>query len=185
MLQEELAYLTAADRLYNSMSSSQDPAFAAALAGYAADLETIAADYPSDADAPALAAEARMNISPWKHWVGPITERKPYMASTVVTPSLADIGLSLQRQPGHPLASHLLIHLTEASVPGSIADKPVAAGYAVFGEVGADALSNGPTYPHFGHLTHMPSHTYIRVGRWHDAVTANKQALEGDENQAQ
>jgi hypothetical protein len=67
---------------------------------------------------------------------GPTTDRAPYLAETVVTPSLADIGLSLQRQPGHPLASHLLIHLTEAAVPGSVKDKPVAAGYAGRGGLG-------------------------------------------------
>jgi len=54
---------------------------------------------------------------------------------------------------------------------------------AVFGEVGADVLSAGPAYPHYGHLTHMPSHTYIRVGRWHDAVVANQLALQADESQ--
>ena len=24
-----------------------------------------------------------------------------------------------------------------------------------------------------GHLLHMPSHTYVRIGRWHDAVLSN------------
>jgi hypothetical protein len=32
-----------------------------------------------------------------------------------------------------------------------------------------------------GHLSHMPSHTYLRVGRWHDAVVSNEQALAADE----
>jgi hypothetical protein len=32
-----------------------------------------------------------------------------------------------------------------------------------------------------GHLTHMPGHLYIRLGRWHDAVTTNQAALRADE----
>jgi hypothetical protein len=35
-----------------------------------------------------------------------------------------------------------------------------------------------------GHLTHMPSHSYLRTGRWHDAVASNKLALQADEAQA-
>jgi hypothetical protein len=39
LLVKELAYLMAAQRLYAGMTSSDDPAFTAALAAYAADLE--------------------------------------------------------------------------------------------------------------------------------------------------
>lgn len=35
-----------------------------------------------------------------------------------------------------------------------------------------------------GHLVHMSSHAYLRTGRWHDAVVANKLALGADEAQA-
>jgi tetratricopeptide (TPR) repeat protein len=31
-----------------------------------------------------------------------------------------------------------------------------------------------------GHMIHMPSHIYARVGRWHDASVANEQAIEAD-----
>jgi hypothetical protein len=31
-----------------------------------------------------------------------------------------------------------------------------------------------------GHLVHMPGHTYLRVGRWADAVNTNKAALDTD-----
>jgi hypothetical protein len=59
-----------------------------------------------------------------------------------------------------------------------------AAAAAALGEVGADVLAEGPAYPQMGHLTHMPSHSYLRTGRWHDAVASNKQALHADEAQA-
>ena len=53
--------------------------------------------------------------------------------------------------------------------------------FAALGEAAADALASGPGYPSMGHLVHMPSHTYLRLGRWHDAVTSNVAALEADE----
>lgn len=31
-----------------------------------------------------------------------------------------------------------------------------------------------------GHLAHMPSHTFVRIGRWADAVTANVAAWRAD-----
>ncbi len=36
--------------------------------------------------------------------------------------------------------------------------------------------------PSAGHLVHMPSHIYIRVGRYEDAVKANINAIEADED---
>jgi tetratricopeptide (TPR) repeat protein len=44
----------------------------------------------------------------------------------------------------------------------------------------ADAL--GPLVPVAGHLVHMPSHIYLRVGRYHDAVLANTEASLADED---
>jgi tetratricopeptide (TPR) repeat protein len=35
--------------------------------------------------------------------------------------------------------------------------------------------------PGSGHLVHMPAHIYARVGRWHDAVIANQQAIVADD----
>jgi tetratricopeptide (TPR) repeat protein len=35
--------------------------------------------------------------------------------------------------------------------------------------------------PGAGHLVHMPGHIYIRVGRWNDAIEANKHALHADQ----
>jgi tetratricopeptide (TPR) repeat protein len=47
-------------------------------------------------------------------------------------------------------------------------------------EVAADKL--GPLVPVAGHLVHMPSHIYLRLGRYHDAVTANQAAALADED---
>lgn len=40
--------------------------------------------------------------------------------------------------------------------------------------------SRGPWETSMGHLLHMPSHTYITVGRWSDAVDANVNASDAD-----
>ena len=67
----------------------------------------------------------------------------------------------------HPLALHLYIHAVEASsTPGRA-------------EVAADTL--GDLVPGAGHLVHMPSHIYWRVGRYHDAAEANVKAAAVDE----
>ncbi|MFV2090430.1 MAG: hypothetical protein ACC642_07235, partial [Pseudomonadales bacterium] len=40
----------------------------------------------------------------------------------------------------------------------------------------------GPLVPVAGHLVHMPSHIYLRVGRYHDAVLSNTEASLADED---
>ena len=73
----------------------------------------------------------------------------------------------LHRSPKHPMALHLYIHAVEASSnPGRA-------------EVAADTLAN--LVPGAGHLVHMPSHLYWRVGRYHDASEANIRAAAVDE----
>lgn len=73
----------------------------------------------------------------------------------------------MERDPGHAGALHLYVHAVEAS-PNP--EKGVAA---------ADTLR--ALLPGSGHLVHMPAHIYARVGRWHDAVTANQLAIAADD----
>jgi predicted Zn-dependent protease len=72
----------------------------------------------------------------------------------------------VRRDPKHAWAIHLYIHATESS------DNPARA------ESYADTLAS--LVPGAGHLVHMPAHTYIRVGRYHDAVLANERATAAD-----
>ena len=67
----------------------------------------------------------------------------------------------------HPGACHLYVHATEPTTrPGKA-------------EACADHL--GQSIPGASHIQHMPSHTYNRIGRWHDAVIANTQAWHSDQ----
>ena len=47
-------------------------------------------------------------------------------------------------------------------------------------EAAADRL--GDLVPVAGHLVHMPSHIYLRLGRYHDAVITNQRAAAADED---
>jgi tetratricopeptide (TPR) repeat protein len=66
----------------------------------------------------------------------------------------------------HPGACHLYIHAEEAHDPA----RAVAC---------AERLA--ALMPGAGHLVHMPGHIYIRVGRYADAIEANRHAVHADE----
>jgi len=74
----------------------------------------------------------------------------------------------LAAHPYHPGANHFYIHAVEAS------QHPERA------EAAADRL--GGLVPAAGHLVHMPSHIYIRVGRYADGSAANIRAIAADED---
>lgn len=117
--------------------------------------------YPEDDDAASLFAESLMNTMPWDYWVDP---ENPKPLTVEVLDALETV---LARSPEHPLAIHLYIHAVEAS------SKPERA------EPHADTLVS--LVPGAGHLVHMPSHIYWRVGRYADASKVNVMAAAVDE----
>lgn len=116
--------------------------------------------YPQDLDAATLYAESLMMLSPWDYWTK-ADELRPELAELV--PTLESV---LKQNPHHPGANHLYIHAVEASYP----EKAVPA---------ADRLRSFA--PAVGHLVHMPSHIYWRVGRYQDAGELNVKAAAADE----
>jgi tetratricopeptide (TPR) repeat protein len=129
---------------------------------YAAEMAKAAAQFPTDDEIATLYAEAVMDLSPWDYWKP--GGRAPNPQSVPIVPTLERV---LARSPDHPGAIHLYIHAVEAS------DRPKRA------EPYADRLRNA--IPGAGHLVHMPSHIYYRVGRYLDALKDNKTAVEVDE----
>src|SRR6185503_12125186 len=121
----------------------------------------VAKKYPDDLDAQTLYAEAIMDTSPWNYWA-PDKTPKPE-----TKPALAAIESVLARAAAHSGADHLYIHLVEA---GPHPEKGVPS---------ADRI--GKLTPKAGHLVHMASHIYVRVGRYHDASTVNERASGIDE----
>ncbi len=132
-----------------------DAAYAAAMAG-------AAAQFPDDDEIATLYAEAVMDLSPWNYWKP--GGREPNPQSVPIVPTLERV---LARNPSHPGAIHFYIHAVEAS------DRPKRA------EPYADQLRGA--IPGAGHLVHMPSHIYYRVGRYLDALADNKTAVNVDE----
>jgi tetratricopeptide (TPR) repeat protein len=131
-------------------------------AAYAAAMSKVAAQFPEDDEIAVLYAEAVMDLSPWNYWQP--GGREPNPQSAPVVPTLERV---LARNPDHPGAIHYYIHAVEAS------ERPQRA------EPYADRLRGA--IPGAGHLVHMPSHIYYRVGRYLDALADNKVAVAVDE----
>jgi tetratricopeptide (TPR) repeat protein len=131
-------------------------------AAYAAEMAKAAKQFADDDEIATLYAEAVMDVSPWDYWKPGGREAKPQ--SEPIVPTLERV---LARNPNHAGAIHLYIHAVEAS------DRPKRA------EPYADKLRGA--IPGAGHLVHMPSHIYYRVGRYLDALEDNKIAVKVDE----
>jgi tetratricopeptide (TPR) repeat protein len=131
-------------------------------AAYAMAMAKVADAFPDDDDIAVLYAESVMDLSPWDYWRPGGHEPNPQSAPIV--PALERV---LARNPSHPGAIHYYIHAVEAS------DRPQRA------EPFADRLRDA--IPAAGHLVHMPSHIYYRVGRYLDAFAVNKSAIAADE----
>lgn len=130
-------------------------------AAWAEAMREVMKKYPDDLDAATLFAEAVMDKNPWNYWEADGSPR-PF------TPELLEVLESvIARDPEHPGALHLYIHATEASPNPRRAEEE------------ADRLAH--LVPAAGHLVHMPGHTYIRIGRYADAVAANRRAEAADE----
>ncbi len=127
---------------------------------YAEAMRGVAKAFPDDVDVQALFAESMMVKNPWKLWT---RDGVPAPGTNEIVSTLE---AALVRDVNHPGANHLYIHAVEASKdPG----RAIAA---------ADRV--GPMMPNAGHLVHMPSHIYLRVGRYGDAAQANRLAIDAD-----
>ncbi|MBW8813164.1 MAG: hypothetical protein JF588_07025 [Caulobacterales bacterium] len=122
----------------------------------------LARRYPDDLDAQVFWAEAMMDTQPWDYWQVDGATPKGHGAEIV-----AALEKVIARSPNHPGALHLYIHAVEASTTPERA------------EAAADRLL--VLMPGAGHVVHMPSHIYYRVGRYADAVAANEKAALVDE----
>ena len=122
---------------------------------YTAAMRDLWKQYPEDDDIASLFAEALMVLHPWDLYPGGTPRPE-------VTEAVAVLETVLARDLRDPGACHLYIHAVEASA---------APGRA---EACADLLSEG--IPLGSHIQHMPSHIYMRIGRYADAVRANQHA---------
>jgi len=129
---------------------------------YADAMRSLSAKYPHVDEVSTLTAEALMDLHPWDYW---LRSGDPQLWTAEI---LVMIDKVIARSPRHPGANHLNIHIREASAePG----KATAS---------ADLLRD--LIPGAGHLVHMPSHIYIRTGRYADGILANQKAVAADED---
>ncbi|MBC7946339.1 MAG: hypothetical protein H7Y42_00555 [Chitinophagaceae bacterium] len=113
--------------------------------------------YPNDADVAALYADALMLQHPWDLWRVDGTP-KPW------TPRIREVlEKLLKKTPGHPGANHYYIHVME---PSPYPEKALAS---------ADRL--GRLTPGLSHTVHMPSHIYLRTGRYDLGTVVNENAV--------
>lgn len=131
---------------------------------FADQMLAVAQRFPADDTVAVLAAEAVMDTQPWDYWEA--DKRTP---KGRIKDAIALVETVLARNPDHPQADHLYIHLLEASA------NPAKA------EPYADRLAK-PLVPAAGHLVHMPGHLYYRVGRFKDAIRVNVDAARIDED---
>ncbi|MEP1469419.1 MAG: hypothetical protein ABJK20_13815 [Halieaceae bacterium] len=155
----ERALIEAQSKRYNGVVDSDRQPLDVA---YAQAMRELAAKYPQDDDIQAMFAEALMNTMPWDYW---LDAENPKPETSEVINALETV---MARNERHPLALHLYIHAVEASSnPGRAEDA-------------ADKLAD--MVPGSGHLVHMPSHIYWRIGRYYDASEANVRAAKVDED---
>ncbi|KAK9835405.1 hypothetical protein WJX81_007635 [Elliptochloris bilobata] len=177
LARKEAALAAAAVARFPNGSALQ-PARDAAEVGWARSLARLGREH-GDAALLAMAAEALMNASPsWDYY-----QASP-LADGSLKPAAAEAEMLLQDalalDAGQALALHLHVHLSEAASPLRV--PPNGTLSAARAEASAERLlsSSGPWRRRFGHLLHMPSHLFVRIGRYHDAAAANIAALAAD-----
>jgi tetratricopeptide (TPR) repeat protein len=154
----EQAYIDAVAKRYSGKAEDR----AARDRAYADAMRELAQSFPDDLDAATLYAEALMDLRPWDYWM---RDGRPYPGTPEIVATLESV---LVRNPDHPGANHYYIHAMEAT------QTPEKA------EAAADRLLT--LMPGAGHMVHMPSHLYYRVGRYADASASNEAAIQADED---
>ena len=132
---------------------------------YLAEMRKLNRDYPNDPDIAALYASSYISIQRWNYWGD---QGEPISETLAVAEALEHI---MSKDLSHPGVLHLHIHLIEASA------EPERA------LVAADNLER--TIPIVGHVVHMPSHIYVRVGQYQKALEQNIRSQKVDKEFAE
>jgi len=127
---------------------------------YAEAMQAVQEQHPADDDVAVLTAEALMDLRPWDYWTA---EGEPREHTAALVELLETV---LARDPSHLGANHYYIHAVEKFEP----EKAVPSAERLAGLA-----------PIAGHLVHMPSHIFWRVGRYDDALEINQRAAAADE----
>ena len=127
---------------------------------YANAMREVARQNPDDPDAGTLFAESMMDLHPWQLWT---LDGKPVDGTPEIVAMLEGV---IAKYPDHLGANHYYIHAVEAS-PNPERALP-------------SAQRLPKLAPAAGHIVHMPSHIYYRVGDYDASATANLAAIKVD-----
>jgi tetratricopeptide (TPR) repeat protein len=155
---KERAYIDALAKRYSGEAKPDRPTLDRA---YAAAMRGLHESFPDDLDAATLYAEAVMDLRPWNYWT---RDMQPYPETVEILRVLESV---LARNPNHPGAIHLYIHSVELARP-ELAEAPAERLWTLA--------------PGAGHLVHMSSHIFRRIGRYADSSKSNEDAIAADED---
>ncbi len=155
----ERDFIAALAKRYSSDPTAARPPLDSA---YTKAMRAVAKKYPSDPEAQVFYADVIMNLSPWNYYTDRGAKPRPQTPELVST-----LERTIKQYPNHPGACHLYIHAVEASTNPARA-LPCA-----------DRLAK--LMPGAGHLVHMPSHIYMRTGRYDLVAAHNHDAVGQDE----
>ncbi len=157
--QAERDYIAALSKRF---SGDEKPDLKMLAHSYADAMRRLMEKYPDDLDAATLYADAMMCLRPWQLYS---LSGEPAEGTDQIVAALESV---LKRDPDHIGANHLYIHAVEAS------SQP---------ERAMEAAARLPGLaPSCGHLVHMPSHIYSRVGDYDSAATSNEAAIAADQD---
>jgi tetratricopeptide (TPR) repeat protein len=132
---------------------------------YKEEMRKVLSAFNKDENVSVLYADALMLLHPWDLYDHDF-QPKPW------TPEIVSaLNYSLSLNPEQPGANHYLIHAVEGSATPQDAMK------------NANFLASA--MPNVSHLTHMPSHIYIRTGYYAEGIDVNNKAVKGYYNYLQ
>jgi tetratricopeptide (TPR) repeat protein len=129
---------------------------------YADAMAEAARAYPANDTIQVLYAESLMDLSPWDYWQAGGTQPKGRAGDMIKA-----LETVLARNPHHPGAEHYYIHAVEAS---SSPERALPYARLLARQI-----------PGAGHIVHMPSHIYYRLGMYKESLAANIDAVATDE----
>ena len=154
----ERAYIDALAQRYSGAAADRKPRDQA----YADAMRGVHRQFPQDLDAAMLYVESVMDLRPWGYWQRDGTPHEGTAEIVALTEQV------MAKNPRHPAALHMYIHLMEATTTPGKAERA------------ADTLLT--LMPAAGHMVHMPGHIYQRIGRYADAMKSNELAIAADED---
>lgn len=129
---------------------------------YAKSMEKVYNKYSNHPDVSALYVDSLLNLHPWKLWA---PDGRPAQKETNTIVQVLE--KSLKAYPKHLGLNHYYIHAMEASAEPKLALKS------------ANILQS--LAPAAGHINHMPSHIYARIGDYKKAAEVNEEAVQVDQ----